>query len=213
MNETVHTLEFRVGNLDCEHDATAIKRGLQGFPGLAGLQVYPKTAKISLTYDPAKTTPEALKEKLHLLGFPVQPGMTMAKPPKPWRNPKVLTSGASGVLLLGGWLLGLVGVPETISIAIYIAAILIGGYFFGREAIEELLFAYRIGIELLMSIAAVVATLMGQAAEGAMLVFLYSISEAAEGYTEEKTRSAIKALIDLTPKTALSRSRNPCRGT
>ena len=36
-----------------------------------------------------------------------------------------------------------------------------------------------------------------------MLVFLYSISEAAEGYTEERTRNAIRALMDLAPKTAL----------
>ncbi|MEL7591697.1 MAG: cation-translocating P-type ATPase, partial [Anaerolineaceae bacterium] len=41
--------------------------------------------------------------------------------------------------------------------------------------------------------------------EGAMLVFLYSISEAAEGYTEEKTRAAIKALMNLAPKVALVR--------
>jgi len=78
-----------------------------------------------------------------------------------------------------------------------------GGYYFGREALEELLFEREVGIELLMATAAVVATIMGQAAEGAMLVFLYSISEAAEGYTEEKTRSAIKALMDLAPKFAL----------
>ena len=58
---------------------------------------------------------------------------------------------------------------------------------------------------MLMATAAVVAIVMGQAAEGAMLAFLYSISEAAEGYTEEKTRSAIRALMDLTPKTALVR--------
>jgi Cd2+/Zn2+-exporting ATPase len=43
---------------------------------------------------------------------------------------------------------------------------------------------------------------MGQPAEGAMLVFLYSISEAAEGYTEDKTRAAIRALMELAPKTA-----------
>jgi Cd2+/Zn2+-exporting ATPase len=111
----------------------------------------------------------------------------------------------SGVLLVLGWLLGLAGAPAMLSLAMYIAAIVVGGYFFGREAIEELIFEREVGIELLMSTAAAVATLMGQAAEGAMLVFLYSISEAAEGYTEEKTRSAIKALMDLTPKTALVR--------
>lgn len=198
-------LELRVANLDCEHDAAAIERGLQGFPGIAELKIYPKSAKVAITYDPASTKPEAVKEKLESLGFPPQKGMEMAEQPKPWRNPKVLTSVASGVFLLIGWLLGLAGVPAIFSTVVYIAAILIGGYYFGREAIEELIFEREIGIELLMSTAAVVATIMGLAGEGAMLVFLYSISEAAEGYTEEKTRAAIKALMDLAPKVALVR--------
>lgn len=203
MNVASRNLELRVANLDCEHDAAALERGLQGFAGLAELKVYPKSAKVALTYDPALTRPEALKEKLESLGFPPQKGMAMAEQPKPWKNPKVLTSFASGVLLLVGWLLGLAGAPAIVSTVIYIAAVLIGGYYFGREALEELIFEREIGIELLMSTAAIVATLMGEAAEGAMLVFLYSISEAAEGYTEEKTRAAIKALMNLAPKVAL----------
>lgn len=198
-------IELRVANLDCEHDAAAIERGMAGFPGLTGLQVYPKAAKVALKYDPAATGPEALQGKLEALGFPVQKGMTMAEQPKPWRNPKVLTSAASGVLLLVGWLLSLAGVPAIVSTVLYLVAIVTGGYYFGREAIEELVFERKIGIELLMAVAAVVATAMGQAMEGAMLVFLYSISEAAEGYTEEKTRAAIKALMDLAPKVALVR--------
>jgi Zn2+/Cd2+-exporting ATPase len=127
----------------------------------------------------------------------------MSEQPKPWRNPKVLSSLASGLLLLVGWLIGLAGAPEIVSTVIYVAAMLIGGYYFGREALEELIFEREIGIELLMSIAAVVAALMGLPAEGAMLVFLYSISEAAEEYAEEKTRSSIRAMMDLAPKTAL----------
>ncbi|BCW93968.1 MAG: cadmium transporter ATPase [Thermoanaerobaculum sp.] len=126
-------------------------------------------------------------------------------PPKPWRNPKVLTSAASGVLLLLGWLLGLAGAPAALPLVTYLVAIVVGGFFFGREAVLELVLERRIGIELLMSLAAVVAAAMGQAMEGAMLVFLYSISEAAEGYTEEKTRSAIKTLMSLAPQTALVR--------
>ena len=53
-----------------------------------------------------------------------------------------------------------------------------------------------------MSVAAIVAGLLGQWGEAAMLVFLYSISEAAESYTEERARGAIRALMDLAPKTA-----------
>ena len=201
----VKKLDLRVSNLDCEHDAAAIQRGLADFSGLDDLKVYPKSAKVAVTYDPTVTSPETLKEKLETLGFPPQTGLSMPEQPKPWRNPKVLTSVASGALLLIGWLIGLAGAPEIVSFIIYIAAILIGGYYFGREAIEGLVFERKIGIELLMTIAAIVATVMGQAAEGAMLVFLYSISEAAEGYTEEKTRSAVKALMDLAPKVALVR--------
>ncbi len=198
-------IEVRVSNLDCEHDAAKIERGLEGFAGLVGLKVYPKSAKVVLTFNPDQTNPGALKQKLETLGFPPQKGMEMAEQPKPWKNPKVLTAFASGVLLLVGWLIGLAGAPALISTIIFIAAILIGGYYFGREAIEELIFERRIGIELLMSVAAVVASVMGETLEGAMLVFLYSISEAAEGYTEEKTRAAIKALMNLAPKVALVR--------
>lgn len=198
-------IDFRVGKLDCESDAAAIERGLKGVPGLVGLKVYPKSAKVALTYEPEAVSPEALKEKLTALGFPAQEGRAMAEQPKPWRNPKVLTSLASGVLLLVGYLIGLAGAPAIASTSLYIAAIIVGGYYFGREAIEELLFEREVGIELLMLVAAVVAAAMGEAGEGAMLAFLYSISEAAEGYTEEKTRGAIKALMDLTPKMALVR--------
>jgi len=198
-------IEVRVSNLDCEHDAANIERGLEGFAGLVGLKVYPKSAKVALTFNPDQTNPGALKQKLETLGFPPQKGMEMAEQPKPWKNPKVLTAFASGVLLLVGWLIGLAGAPALISTIIFIAAILIGGYYFGREAIEELIFERQIGIELLMVVAAVVASAMGELLEGAMLVFLYSISEAAEGYTEEKTRAAIKALMNLAPKVALVR--------
>lgn len=197
--------EVRVANLDCEHDAANIERGLAGIAGIVGLKVYPKSAKVALTYDPDLTNPNALKQKLDALGFPPQKGMEMAEQVKPWRNPKVLTSVASGILLLAGWLLGLAGATVLISTIIFIAAIVIGGYYFGREAIEELIFERKIGIELLMMVAAVVASAMGEVLEGAMLVFLYSISEAAEGYTEGKTRAAIKALMNMAPKVALVR--------
>ena len=71
----------------------------------------------------------------------------MAEQPKPWRNPKVITSVVSGLLLLVGWLISLAGAPEIVSTVLYLASLLTGGYYFGREAIEELIFERRIGIE------------------------------------------------------------------
>ncbi|HWR14814.1 MAG TPA: cation-translocating P-type ATPase [Terriglobales bacterium] len=195
-------LDIYVANLDCENEAAVITRGLKDTPGIFELRVYPKAAKVTLEFDPAAVSPDSVRERLRKMGFPPQQGRTLAAPPKPWRNAKVLTSATSGLLLLVGWLAGLAGGPESVSLAIYLIVIMVGGYFFGREAIQELFVEHEIGIELLMTIAAITAAAMGQGAEGAMLVFLYSISEAAEGYTQEKTRSAVRALMDLTPKTA-----------
>jgi Cd2+/Zn2+-exporting ATPase len=113
-----------------------------------------------------------------------------------------LASVASGLLLGLGWALSYTGLPPLLIAGTYAASALIGGYYFGREAIEELLFERSIGIELLMSVAAIIAFALGQWAEAAMLCFLYSISEALEGYTEAKTRGAIQALMKLAPRVA-----------
>ncbi len=192
-------VEIRVRNLDCENEASAIARGLAGFPGISNLKVYAKAGKISAELDGIE--PARLESKLEELGFP--PERVRDERPSVLRNPKVLTSLASGVLLAAGWAIGRAGVPGVVVVATYVASMLVGGWYFGREAIEDLVRERRVGIELLMSTAAVVAALQGAAGEGAMLAFLYSISEAAEGYTEEKTRAAIRALMKLAPKTAL----------
>ena len=201
MNEQ---LELHVANLDCDHDAASLRRGFQNVSGVSDLQVLPKAAKVRVTFDSAVINGEAIEAHLREIGFPPQPLRSTSSLPRPWQNPKVLTSAGSGVLLLIGWLIDRGG-GETVGLLLYIASAVSGAWYFGREAIEELIFEREIGIELLMLVAAVVAIVMGQAGEGAMLAFLYSISEAAEGYTEEKTRSAIRALMDLTPKTALVR--------
>ena len=123
--------------------------------------------------------------------------------PPPWRNLQVVTSALSGVLLALGFFGSMLGLPPLLETSLYLLAVVIGGWYFIREGVETLLEERQIGIEILMAVAALTAGLLGQWAEAAMLVFLYSISEAAEGYTEERTRNAIRALMDLAPKTAL----------
>ena len=120
-----------------------------------------------------------------------------------WRSPKVFTSAASASLLLLGWLIRFAGGPPALVEACAIAAILSGAFYFGRRALADLIVHRAVGFYFLMSAAAVVSALIGHAQEGAILVFLTSISEAAQDFTEWKTRSAIHALMNLAPKTAL----------
>ena len=103
---TAARLDIRVANLDCENDAHRIERVLRKLPGVQGLTVHPRSARVEVAYDPAAATADVLKEALRELGFPPQVGPVVAAAPRPWRDPKVLASVASGVLLLAGWLIG-----------------------------------------------------------------------------------------------------------
>lgn len=168
-------IDLRVANLDCDSEAEAITRGLRREPGIVDVRVWPKAARLHVTYDAETMNREAIEGRLQAMGFAPQEGRP-AGPLPPWRNPKVLASVASGLLLLMGWLVGLAHVPGWVQLALYLVSAISGGYYFGREALQDLIYERRVGIELLMSTAALVAIVMGQAAEGAMLAFLYSIS-------------------------------------
>ena len=118
-----------------------------------------------------------------------------------WQNRAVRWSALSGLLLLSGFLVSILDGPAGLSLALYAAATVAGARFFAIEALEELVREREIGIELLMTVGAVAAAALGEWGEAAMLVFLYSISEALEEFTESRTEGAIRALMDLAPKT------------
>ena len=117
-----------------------------------------------------------------------------------WESGPVRWSAGSGLLLAVGFLTGVLDAPGIVQTGIYIAATVAGARFFGAEAVADLLRERRVGIELLMTVAAVVAGALGEWGEAAALAFLYSISEALEEFTEDKTRNAIRKLLDLAPK-------------
>ncbi|MBZ0273656.1 cation-translocating P-type ATPase [bacterium] len=176
-------------------------RGLESQPGVSSVRVLAKAGRVDMKFDPAATTESLLIVRLTELGFPPI-AETKQKGPVWWKHSKVVASIAAGLLSLVGWLSGTLGV-EVLPTVLYLAAMVIGGYYFAREAVEDLIDERRIGIEFLMAAAAISAAVLGMPGEGAVLVFLYSISEALEGFTEEKTRASVRALMKLTPKTAL----------
>ena len=67
-------VDVRVGNMDRDHDASAIQRGLREKPGLLELQVWPRSAKLRITFDPAVGSVDAYRLTLRRLGFPAQEG-------------------------------------------------------------------------------------------------------------------------------------------
>lgn len=116
---------------------------------------------------------------------------------------EIIFSIIAGVLLAVGYAFTFVpDIPAYVSLILYIGAYIFGGYYTSREVITSL----RIGkfnIDILMFIAAIGAAILGVWAEGALLLFLFSLAHALEHYAMGKAGRAITALSELSAKTAL----------
>ncbi|ABD26584.1 Heavy metal translocating P-type ATPase [Novosphingobium aromaticivorans DSM 12444] len=94
--------------------------------------------------------------------------------------------------------------PAWLSLGCYVGAYGFGGFFTLREAIDNLRLK-RFEIDTLMLVAAAGAAALGAWAEGALLLFLFSLGHALEHYAMGRAKRAIEALADLAPRTALVR--------
>lgn len=118
---------------------------------------------------------------------------------------ELVFAGICGGLLLVGWLLSIsLDVSPWVPWTLYLAAYFFGGFFTFREAIENIR-SYRLEIDLLMLVAAIGAATLGEWAEGALLLFLFSLGHALEHFAMGRAKQAIEALAKLAPQTALVR--------
>jgi Cd2+/Zn2+-exporting ATPase len=111
---------------------------------------------------------------------------------------------ASAVLWLTGVVLHLTTDGDGVTTALFIAAGLSGGYFTVREALEGVRNG-RFEIDFLMVVAAAGAWILGKWEEGALLLALFSVGHALEGYAMGRARRAIEALGELAPASAVVR--------
>ena len=122
----------------------------------------------------------------------------------PWWSFRPLCNALAAGLIAGtGFALAHSGViAESTENIFYWLAIPLGGYHWAREGLEELVKEGVVGIEILMLAATAGSGLLGLWDEAAALVVLYGAAEGTEEYTYRRTRTAIRALLDLAPKKA-----------
>jgi Zn2+/Cd2+-exporting ATPase len=113
-----------------------------------------------------------------------------------------------GVLLFCGWLalhFGWLGGALLLLPAAYV----IGGYDSAREGLTTLIKEKELDVDLLMIVAALGAASLGLwrgeyylIIDGAVLILIFAISGALEGYAMRRTEKSIRSLMSLTPDTA-----------
>ncbi|MBX3052668.1 MAG: cadmium-translocating P-type ATPase [Caldilineaceae bacterium] len=121
-----------------------------------------------------------------------------------WReNPELGLAAITLLALLAGWFGGSVTdvLPDWVVTAAALVAFVAGGITGTRAAIVDAM-QWELNIDFLMITAALGAAFIGEWEEGALLLFLFTLSGALEGFALDRTRKAIEGLIELRPETA-----------
>jgi Zn2+/Cd2+-exporting ATPase len=168
---------------------------------------------MSVTFDEARISEAQVIEKVRGTGAPVKPFAAEVEG-KPAGIREWLALWLKGdrlefvcmvltfVFMITGWAAGKLGLGW--HDVFYVGAYLAGGYFGVRAGLQSLR-QWTIDVDLLMVLAALGAAVVDAPFEGAMLLFLFSLSNVLQAFAIDRTRKAIKSLMKLRPDKALAK--------
>jgi len=191
-----------IEGMDCSDCAVVLEHGLSRTPGVVNARVSFAGQNLHVEYDALQTGSTAVRRRIRQLGFLV-PAEGISK----WylENRDLLMSLLCGLALLVAWLgENFFDFPLALTQGLYLSAYLAGGWNVTQHAWQALR-QRHFDTDLLMLAAALGAAALGEFAEGALLLFLFSLGHALEARLLERTRSSIRALAGLAPRFALVR--------
>ena len=196
---------FKIEGMDCREEVAMLERRFKNLAGLEAFSADLIGQRLHVKYDAAKLSASVIADAVADTGMrawleheePVAGTERQAR----IRQTLVIVSGGA---LAGGFAAELAHLPPAFAIAAFIVSLGAAASVTTRKAIT----AIRVGaldINVLMLIAAGGAVLLGEWSEAATVVFLFAVAQALEARTLERARTAIRALMDLTPTEALVR--------
>ncbi|HET7089675.1 MAG TPA: heavy metal translocating P-type ATPase [Anaerolineae bacterium] len=205
---------YSIDGMDCADCALKIEKGVRQLPGARDVRVDFATAKLHVAGD---VSGDSVRKRVEALGYHIAesrgslvhaPRLTLHAPLGfgqylLGRLETRLALMGGGVVLLA-FLLGSTRIiGETVQDALYVAALALAGYPIARSGLGSLIVNRDFNINLLMTIAAVGAVVIGETTEAATMIFLFAIAEALEGYTTDRARDSLRQLMELAPAQAI----------
>jgi len=203
---------YTILGMDCADCALKIEKGVSKLEGIESVQV---DFTAGLLHVEGQAGAEQIRQRVEALGYSISEKAIQGAvdQPEPNKNPgfwqyllsrrETRLSIAGGAILAISILAGLAGAPAAAVNAAQLAALALAGYPVARGALANLWINRDISIDLLMTIAAAGAVIIGEMTEAATLIFLFTISEALEGYTADRARRILSGMSALAPAQAL----------
>lgn len=204
LNQHFDKCLLRLDGRACEACALKLERKAQDVPGVHRATATFLGGVMSVTFDHKQYPCDMIIRRIRESGANVRPYPAEPETGKGITEDRVEIAFtiATLVFMIAAWATGRwTALPAW---PLYLVAYVTGGYFGVRSSITSLRHK-TIDIDLLMVLAALGAAYVGAPFEGAMLLFLFSLSNVLQSHAMDRTRKAISSLMKLRPSEALVR--------
>jgi Cd2+/Zn2+-exporting ATPase len=120
-----------------------------------------------------------------------------------WRDRRIILIAASATTLIAALLADLVFNSRYIAMPLLVIAAVIPGYSIVKEGLSAIIHDRSLGIDFLITVAAIGAFFIGHSEEGAAVIFLFYLAEFLEDHASDRARKSIANLIRLAPSVAV----------
>ena len=201
-------LVFDVTGMDCGDCARSVERAVAQLPSVGAARVSFGAGTLSVT--PASDG-AAADDLVRAIGGAVDragysamlrtDARASAVGPAWWQSRKVIPTAIATLLWLVAFAIEHIGGVKAAAIPVYAVAIVTGGYPIARSALAAVRVRH-IDMNVLMTISVIGAAILGDWSEGGLVVVLFSFGTFLQTMTLDRTRRAIRLLLDLAPEEA-----------
>lgn len=207
MSEKMTEKTYQIEGLSCTNCAGKFEKNVKQLPGVTSATVNFGASRISVE---GQTTIEELEEAGAFENLIIRDDQENDEQVR--SKESFIKRNIALIISLGFILVAVIsqlslGEDHLLTKALYILAIIIGGFDLFKEGFSDLI-KLDFSMESLMTIAIIGAAFIGEWAEGSIVVILFAISEALERFSMDKARQSIRSLMDIAPKEALIRRNN-----
>lgn len=204
--------EFQVEGMDCTCDADLVESAVSSIEGVKKCEVYPTSGKMRVI---TVLSRPALRARLDELDYDivdqhdrtgtvseVQKSLNFFQYMWQQRETRLALLGALLIIpaLIYSEILGRQHMAVDIA---SLGALVVAGIPIMRDAWRSLRNNLKININVLMTIAAGGAVIIGTYTEAGMVMVLFAIGEALEGFVANKARHSIRSLVKVVPNDAI----------
>ncbi len=205
---------YRLGNMDCANCAREVQSALERLPGVELAVVDFASSELQIegdvAFDMLKARVEALGKTISIDAPAQSQDVDSARRAGLFgfwdfllERPASRMAVYGGALLLLAIGLDLFAITSPdLSNLVYVLAMTVAIRPIALSGINSLRISREFNINLLMTVAALGALVLGEFLEAATVIFLFAIGEALEGYTADRARDSLRGLVALKPPTA-----------